>query len=281
LSAITASSIQIKQTTNETKDIVSDSDSVKKYAVVVGTGFVIQSTNDAQDMKKILRDNGWDVTCLTFIEATKPNILASISLMGLREDSNDIVMFYFSGHGTYNTIAAWGGLGISVGDLNDRFDSFDSKKMVMIFDTCHAGSLPKASSEENNIDGFDGIFDRLAKVGRTIITSCKRFENSAGSSELNNGIFTYYYLEGLEGKGFSDKDFDGKISAKEAFKYAKPKTTLTSSGKQHPQIYDGIIGDIEITEVEEPDIRVRYNNLLKQLFNSHFSLSSILKIDGK
>jgi uncharacterized caspase-like protein len=55
----------------------------------------------------------------------------------------------------------------------------------------------------------------------------------AESSQLRNGVFTYYFVEGLRGAATTGK----KTSAQQAFAYAAPRTTAYEAG-QSPQIID-------------------------------------------
>jgi uncharacterized caspase-like protein len=156
--------------------------------------------------------------------------------------------------------------------------------VVLIFDCCHAGSMPvkdenldpnlKVRRIENSDgdDNYEGLFDGLSKTGRVILASCKKNEKAGIFSD--NGIFTYYFVEGLEGS--ADINQDNWVSAEEAFEYAKPRTTLEWS-RQHPQMYDGVPGQVKLTEISISSHLV-LNNFLSRLLENHPLLLRLLSV---
>jgi len=265
-------------------DIYGDYDAIDLNDTLVNHGW------QADHIKLLIfpayHDDRW------YIEANKENIINAIRWMESKEDEDDIVLFFFSCHGGYKEIyVRWGT--ITCEELNNELNNFESNSMVIIFNSCFSGSMvssPFVSSElmkeeqieelyDNNVIGIDGTVefmpalnaeneqisveesglessgsDGLDKPGRVILMSSGRFEISWASYILQNGIFSYFLIEGFEGKA-DDVNQDGWISAEEAFKYAKPRTTLFARLKlitfQHPRIYDGYKGELNIVSISD------------------------------
>ncbi len=81
--------------------------SVERWAVVAGYGWEIYADDDAQDMRDVLVNHGWQddhVKLLKHTDATRENIFNAIRWMDSNEDENDIVLFFYAGHGGYRKI---------------------------------------------------------------------------------------------------------------------------------------------------------------------------------
>ena len=164
------------------------------------------------------------------------------------EDGDDVVLFYFSGHG-YNAywpdapseslIELTDGTSLKAHNLNEVFGEFASEKIVFIFDCCGSG-------------GFIYLEENLAKNGRIILASSDVDQASWQYLNLKSSLFTYYLLRGLSGP--ADDDYQGEdgyleVSAQEVFYYAEPKVRNYNTPKpQEPQIYDGIGFEVKLTE---------------------------------
>jgi uncharacterized caspase-like protein len=253
------------------------------YALLIGTDPDIWCDNDADDMENALINNGWDsqnIEKLTRTQTTKDNFIDEMNFLDSTEDRDDVVLFYFSGHGGNRCIAFyddWTGTynrdAMYLIHLSYYFNQLDAKKLILIFDTCHAGSLkmkedPLMRSTSNQFfsENFNslqpsieeesdplGIFG-LSGFGRIVIGSCGIFEYAYGSPEYRNGYFTYHYVEGLKGK--ADSNYNGRVSVEEAFDYAKPRTIEDTKNNhqtktQHPTMSDRILGQVDITNMDE------------------------------
>jgi hypothetical protein len=91
----------------------------------------------------------------------------------------------------------------------------------------------------------------LATNGRgVVVTASDASEESYETSVLQNGVFTYYLLRGMDGA--ADTDGDKSISAEESYTYIRPRAAKYTSdpnfidGPQHAQIYDAWPGELEM-----------------------------------
>jgi len=270
---ISLNSINAKQLTNNFNKVITLNNNggggtENRWAVLVGTSPASYCDNDAEDMYSVLTTYGWESSHIkkyTKSSATKDNITSGISWMVQQADSDDIVLFFFAGHGGRRAIADYWGNLISLIELKAEFFYLKSSKQVLIFDTCHAGSLlvgdiePELRSRYFNYIGDGGGEDEvindmeffgLSEPGRVIIASCRAYESSYGLYEFKNGIFTYYFESALKTKD-ADNNGDGWISAEEAFDYSRPKVIDKSNDfilrVQHPKMYDGVIDQVKLT----------------------------------
>jgi len=269
---------------------------VERWAVLVGAAGDIYLHDDAIDLNETLVNHGWQadhIKVLTqpafhrdqwHIRATRENIINAIRWMAEKEDEDDIVLFFFGCHGGYKEIYTGDSKTITCEELNNELDKFSSKNIAIIFNSCYSGSMVSIGStvpvQEEQIAGvYDnnkGIntegSEGLDKPGRVILMSSGRFEISWSSELLQNSIFTYFLIQGFEGKA-DDLNQDGWISAEEAFNYAKPRTTLFARLKlicfQHPRIYDGYEGDFNIVPIDDQQNNpIQNQNLLEENQNS-------------
>jgi len=98
--------------------------------------------NSTKNVASLLSESGWSVSLL--IDATRNDILNGLEWLEEQEDADDVVLFYFSGHGSGSTElgsiqASDCGTLSSRRDLKYKFDSMYAEKMVLIFDSCGSG----------------------------------------------------------------------------------------------------------------------------------------------
>jgi hypothetical protein len=173
-----------------------------------------------------LCSHGWIPSHIMLIKnegGTKKDVLEAISWMDAQEDADDVVLFYFCGHGASHGIGVYpypSGF-LSGWELDAAISELGSRSLVMIFDCCNSG----------------GLQQYLGKDNRVLLMSSQSDETSEGDIKVGSGYFTYYLIMGLGGP-VADSDHNKWISAEEVFYYAAPKTTIKATYPQHPQIYD-------------------------------------------
>lgn len=244
---------------------------------------------DAEEMADTLTTyHGWSesqIYVLLDSQASKSSIIDHIARIDSQEDSDDLFLFFFAGHGSqggsdeYPYDEADGmdeyiipydcdwstGTAIRDDELEAALDSLESSRKVVILDTCFSGgfargaelqarsiTLSDSAAKRSTVPESIGTRD-LNKEGYVTLTSCDEYEYALESSELENGVFTYYLVEGLVPGYPADFDSDKMVSAEEAFSYASPRTTDFVYNRyffdQNPQIYDGVSGEVELGAV--------------------------------
>jgi hypothetical protein len=185
---------------------------VDKWAVVIGisdyqgTGNdLLYPDDDAMDMYNYLVSKGYPTSHIVRLlnsQATASNILGAINWLNSHETQvTSECVFFYSGHGTIYTgdpdgdgentdeaIVAYNLYSILDGQLRQQFQTFTSHKILFVFDSCFGGGM-------NDLQG----------TGRMIDAACRETQLSwDGSSSMNNGVFTYYYMQGLASYNSAD-----------------------------------------------------------------------------
>ncbi|MBU4224018.1 caspase family protein [Patescibacteria group bacterium] len=234
-----------------------------RYAIIVGisdypgTAYDLNyADDDARDMITALKtlygfdsDNIYpfiDEEGKGAVNATRANIIGAIQEIEGVAGPDDEVVFFFSGHGMSGnaadgdtefldeSIVAHDGtnlVSIWDGELRDAFAEFKTSRIVFIFDSCLAG----------------GMTD-LMVTGRIINMATTETGTAYEYASMQNGQFSYYFVDMGMLRGFADKyDHDkdlilmeGRdVVIEEAFDYAKQKSI-----RQTPVISDLFANDL-------------------------------------
>jgi hypothetical protein len=218
----------------------------------------------------LVRGSNWvpnRMTPLLNSAATKSAIRSAIANIGSQMSSNDKFVFYFSGHGTTGAdqppVDEPDGVeeylvphdGLSNSNANDISDdeleawlsALPTRNVLVVLDASFSGGLIRSRSGAQGklkfIDrgltppqtrGLDNMTRDLNRPGWIAMTASAANESPLESNILQNGVFTYFLVEGLQGAANPDGE---RISAEQDFDYAAPRSTAFYSG-QHPQ-YSG------------------------------------------
>jgi hypothetical protein len=211
--------------------------------------------NDACVVADLLKANGdqgknFDVTLVKDV-SSKAALKAHI--VELFRPASEIALFYFSGHGIYDSFGhhlmtpdyANHDLGVSMSQLYTIMRNSPAKNKVVILDCCYAGDAGN--------DFRDDATATYLKEGVTILASSK---NDQLSYEVNgHGVFTNLLIEALKGGA---ADLNGDITAAGIYAFIdkalgegqqRPiyKTNISkfiSLRKVKPQVSDDIIKTI-------------------------------------
>jgi hypothetical protein len=243
--------VSIKNTSSIEKIDKANHEDVEYYAVLIGVAeFEYNETlpedkldDDAIAMHELLiNSKNWreENTLLLINEnATKESIQSSIvDWLDEREDENDVVLYYFSGHSLkiplkYRRYGHTYSFPYDISDykfsedkitdieLDSWLDELESKNICLILDTCYSGKMKS-----------------LIQKNRVILTAGgKHFFCGVDESDaLGFGIFTFFIMQGL--KGIADINNDGWVAAEECFRYAKIPTIISSIWQQFPFIQE-------------------------------------------
>lgn len=190
-----------------------------------------------------LPDN--QITILIDSDATQNKILKELQLMSKKAGEDDLILFYFSGHGFVGSFVPHdyergGETLIKHNEVVEILKGSKAKSRVVIADACHAGSMnTKSASCESILATYYNAF-RKSTGGTVLLLSSKADEISLESQGLRQGLFSHFLLKGLNGK--ADKNSDDIITVSEVYNYIYSNVRFVTSGTQTPVIH----GDFDV-----------------------------------
>ena len=187
------------------------------------------TTNDAQTIVNLYSKNTSVVYSLLLNEkATKDRIVRAIKKVFNKASKNDIVVFFFSGHGYPGGFCAYDGQ-IEYGEIRNAMSQSKSKNKMMFVDACRSGGM---RVDETTIQG---AVTAAKNANVMLLLSSRNTENSIERRGMQNGFFTTYLQKGLRGN--ADANRDRVITAKELFNFIHQGVSQISGGKQHPVMW--------------------------------------------
>ena len=183
--------------------------------------------------------------------ATRDRILDSIDELFMTAGKDDIVMFYFSGHGLKGSFVPSdydGTTGeIYHNEILSRLSRCNAKGKIVIADACHSGGMGAESNTGFTMKSgiADGAMDNYyrafhqSKGGTALLLSSKAEENSIEFNGLRQGIFSHYLLRGL--KGEADMDSNNIVTIFELYQFIHTGVVNYTENIQTPIL----IGDFD------------------------------------
>lgn len=186
------------------------------------------------------------ITLLIDEEATRANILQSMRSVFFKADENDVVLFYFSGHGLPGAFLPidYDGINntLSHEEVREILKISKAKHKLVLADACHSGTLMQVKTPGYiTLEKFYKAFEDT-QGGTALLLSSKGEEFSLEDGGLRSGIFSHFLIRGL--KGEADTDENKIVTIKELFDFVFQKVrrytanvqTPTLSGKYDPRM---------------------------------------------
>lgn len=226
---------------------------------------LLHAQHDAEALASALSSQAgrFEVELLVTPEQTRlSEILKALDRLAAKNrSSDDIVVVYFSGHGSLSrerggelqrylvtsdtTRRDLPGTGFGVDLLRSRFEALTSNKRALLLASCHSGTgkslLPDDVAAE--LRGLKGVVPRpLAQVssGVTVLSASAFGQPAREDDGLGHDIYTYFLLEALRQR--VDRNGDGAVSVEEAHDYARERTYYFTGGKQTPTAESAVVG---------------------------------------
>lgn len=195
-----------------------------KIALVIGISDYSGTSNDLQycdddaiDWKARLQTEGYTVTSLLDLNATKANIEAAINTLASQSIAGNEIAFVYSGHGSKGNIVTSDLYYISSTWFKTIFANATSTKMMFSFDACQIGAMATDLNANGRV---------IAVASNTTIYSYD------GDATMKNGVFTYYQMKGFDTMGYiyAEPDFQYACDQMKAWANAKkPKLRVAPS----------------------------------------------------
>lgn len=191
---------------------------------------------DVDVFNEIMSHHTSEITTLKGKQATHANVINTLRKVFAKAKPNDVVMFFFSGHGyeggfcCYDMKAQSYIGGISYQEMQILFRNCRAGKKLVFADACFSGGLAKQRTQlqvqaVSNQDVFFFLSSKLDEIS---------LELPNGS----NGLFTYFLAKGLCRE--ADANFDQIITAQEVYSYVNSNVAAWAgrvSHNQHPTVW--------------------------------------------
>ena len=143
-------------------------------------------------------------------DATRKNILTALEETLLKADENDVIVFYFSGHGLAGSFIPVDYDGFNNRLLHDEikaiFEQSKAKHKMIFADACYSGSLLAMKSVVNSMmKKYYESFENT-KGGLAFFTSSQGEEISLEDGGLRQGVFTHFLIRGLNGEADTNQN---------------------------------------------------------------------------
>lgn len=195
------------------------------------------NANNARAICEIFKKNGHAETFLTTdTRATRTNVLAALKTMFAKANSQDAILFFFSGHGSTNSFLCYDDH-VMHEEIVDIMEKSQAKTKIVMADACHSGKVRQAQKDKMKTQ------KRLKKDKVMFFLSSRGNEVSWGPSEGKNSFFTSFLARGL--RGAADANKDSIVSAREIYLFVNKglsKQSFTYNGEtkvgiQHPVMW--------------------------------------------
>jgi len=164
-----------------------------------------------------------------------------------KANEGDTLIFYYSGHGYYDskakktyfipkdTMADYVfDTAFPVEDYLEPLVKSSKAKVYMFIDACYSGRLGK--DRPLRFKHFSKTtFERVVENSKVaMLLSSGPDEVSKEDEKLKHGVFTYYLIEGLRGK--ANENNDPYVTLDELYDYVKSEVSKKTGGLQNPQM---------------------------------------------
>ncbi len=203
-----------------------------KYALVIGISDYEGTVNDlqycdddAQDWIAYLQSQGYQVTSLIDMAATEAAFSAAVADLAALSVAGNQIVFAYSGHGSKGNMISADLHYLSKAWFGGMFDGVTSTAMFFSFDACQIGDFA----------------DELDASGRVVACGSDAHHFSYdGTADMQNGVFTYFQMEGFDSEGLIFAEDDSDYAVSEMLAWGK-----TYHVKVTPFYVDNYAGDLD------------------------------------
>jgi hypothetical protein len=229
----------------------------KRHALVVGINDYRQGVDgalnkldfaarDAEALARTLSTRGGfsqdAVTLLRDAEATRDKVIEALKALRSRVGEDDVVLFYFSGHGSMGTGSDGKGHYYlipqdgTLADLNksalmddlmeELIGQLPSRQVVIVLDACFSGggggAIRARGVRNANLTVPPAPRPLIEPTsGRIFMAASKPEQVAWEDDQRKGGLFTSYVIEGLSGA--ADRDGRGVVTALDLYQFVSPR----------------------------------------------------------
>jgi hypothetical protein len=216
------------------------------------------AAKDAEDMARVLQDpdlGGFDEVILLTGRVDRTDFFSALDHATATLEREDTLLVFYAGHGTLESDGlspsqlylltsearldrAWE-TGIPLASIEETLSQVRARRRIVIFDTCHSGQGRSALGAEARAvrDSIRGplpapVLAELHSRYEARLYSAHYNQPAIEDPILENGVYTHYLVQALEGPG--DLDGDGVVDLMEAHTFARDRTMVRTHNAQEP-----------------------------------------------
>ena len=185
---------------------------------------------------------------------TRANILGELSTVAQSAGEDDLLLFYFSGHGMARDgesyllardtrLSALKHTAVAMKDVREIVEQSLAHAKVIVLDACHSGASIGKAEPTMTPEFIQRVFEQAE--GMAVLASCKENQQSWEWPEKQRSVFTYYLLDALTGK--ADFESKGFVSVSDVNNYVTDGVKMWAvqhSVPQTPTLQYTAAGDI-------------------------------------
>lgn len=189
---------------------------------------------------------------------TRANILATLKSVADATEPDDLLLFYYSGHGDEASGESYlvgrdgrrlvlGDTAVPVTRVKQIMDAAPARAKVILLDACHSGAnIGQKGPKPMTPEFIQRVFEQAE--GLAILASCKQGQFSYEWDRQKGSVFTHYLLDALGGA--ADRDEKGFVTVQDASRHVTDGVKLWASQQnvsQTPTLQYTAAGDIILT----------------------------------
>ncbi|WAS99093.1 caspase family protein [Nannocystis punicea] len=257
----------------------------RRVALVVGvsnyyTGLapLPSSLRDAEMIAAVLRDVAGFDDVQRLQNPDHLRLAEAVELLFTDRDPNDLVLFYFSGHGIKDDRGhlffavpetrrhANGELvrasAVNSRHVHDAMSNCRSRRQVVILDCCFSGAFADGTHAKDA--GRVDLREFLGGEGRAVLASSSATQYSFDAQDSGLSTYTQFLVHGIT-TGEADLNHDGLVTADELHEYARSKVQAIRPAMS-PQILPSKEGySIVISKAQRVDPVLAYAAKVREL----------------
>lgn len=216
------------------------------------------AAKDAEDMARVLQDperGGFDEVVLLTGRVDRTDFQGALDHVSASLERDDTLLIFYAGHGTLESDGrspsqlylltsearldrSWE-TGIPLTELEDALAGVRAERRIVVFDTCHSGQGRSALSAKTQAvrESVRGPLPapelpELHSRYEARLYSAHYHQPAVEDPALENGIYTHFLVQALEGAG--DLDGDQVVDLMEAHTFARDHTMVRTNNAQEP-----------------------------------------------
>jgi WD40 repeat protein len=212
-----------------------------KYAVADAQAFAEELKRQQGQLNNYERV---ELVSLNNRDATKINILKSLSDLAAKIQPEDALIIYFAGHGTAQqnrfyliphdlgyagsrtSLDATGlrtilSQSISDEELERAVEGIDAGQMLLVIDACNSGQALEAEEKRRGPMNSKGLAQLAYEKGMYILTAAQSYQAAQEAARLGHGFLTFALVEeGLKTPAADKEPKDGQVLLREWLDFA-------------------------------------------------------------